>query len=65
MDGTRELGALDARLGGLESDVTEIKSDVKLLLARDAARAAILTAWRGYVIPGAAVVLSVLALARS
>ncbi len=32
----RDLGSMDARIGGIENTVTGIQADVKILLARDA-----------------------------
>lgn len=60
-DTARQLGSLDARMGAVESDVREIKADVKALLAAHAAAAAV-TGFLRYVVPFGALGVSILAL---
>lgn len=67
MDETaRQIGALDARMSGVESDVKEIKTDVKTLVAAQIAGQAVRNAAsvgvRQYIVPFVALGVSVIAL---
>lgn len=67
MDETaRQIGQLDARMSGVESDVKEIKTDVKSLVAAQIAGQAVRNAASGsirnYLVPFVALGVSVIAL---
>lgn len=50
-----KLGQMDARMGNMESDISSIKADVKILLARDAQQQGSKTTMAGVGVGGVSV----------